>query len=1846
MATLGTLWFDTKLKSTAVTDAANIKRQILQKLGSSIPVKLKLTFDKQDLKKDLQTQLAGFKPKIHVDIIVDQASATKIVQDALAKAGLQNNMTAGMLRAQKAAEIQQRMADRHAESMARLARTQQSAAAAAQRHADSVMSLNARFGDGIRVSGQLSSMMAGMYSVHALQQFLGNIIEIGGQLEKQRISMGAILGDTARANELFDQIKGLAVQSPFGVVELDQYSKQLAAFGIEQSELFDMTKRLADISAGAGQDIGRLALALGHVKSATYLTGITLRQFSMNNIPMLKMLADYYTEVEKRAVTTAEVQKRISKRQVSYDDVVEQIKRMTDAGGMFYDMQAKISDSVAAKWKNLRDSMDIMYGDLAESAVGDMLKGTAETLMELTKRWKQVGVAIATAVATFGVMKVFTLASNAAIGQNTAATLKNVMAMKQKEIANLRVAQTYRQLTAAEMQKVLSGKRLTASDLEQAMMSGALTKEQTLRIVAMKKLAVAEAQALVGINGITQAEISGALAAKRFNVYMAQLSASIQSVGASLLRSVFSWQNAIFALIMVGTQLWFKQKEESDRLKELQDDIFNRQEEAIKKSHEMMEKTKMTVENSEIKAPMASEVDGVTMQKNIELWTEFIKEYSATPNLMLEAAYATDENGKSVMTLAERYDYLRDKVLNVLVPSLELYAKIGDIFTASIDIADSGVFDDDLLSDLKDFEDEYKSLRRSVENQYKSNKRLVVQTLEAARTDEKFAEALEKAGIGVDNYTEQLMLLTVQQDNYTEAVRRYKAEYSRMTNVSINSLGTYDYRKSLEEMKNEFEQFARDAASRLESQGYDPQNMPAHVREQYEEAFSKVFAEMITKAEVSSEEVKKIFMELASTKFPIKLDIDEVKVKMQTNLIKEQLDKLVEGDFTIDIKTSTNAFDVIQAIREGYKSAKDTIENAKPILMKMGLDANYVGTVMNEEMIEQFAQGDEMVKSILMGVREAQKKISDAMAASQKYNFSLTDPTQGGKVFRDKKAKEHKSEADKQLKEWREQLKEIQEFWREYEKLAKYMTDSEAVKRIRESGVFPRLFNGDVLSEDAGKSLEDALNRLLARVNANTADRKSFVVDVKKLIFDVDNKDLQDAADAVLKQMDEALKAQGKRWDLYKKLLDATGSRDLSGQIAFGEIISFDNYAEQLRAELEEALKTLPGGSSLSVTELLGWDDKQLADVGILEKGADGIYKKLEMLREEALKLQSANADLLIEALKNAKSLDTELDKITLKYDKTRAAILSNENLSQEKKDTLTGNANKNEDIEKAKARWEWFKKTTEGWGEIFSDLDRVTDQTISDMITKLESLLPTIQANEEVTKSLYEALDKLRNEQIQRNPFMGLWTTVKKITNSSDAKERREGQSDFTKRLKAIQDKFGALQDVLQPVISLFEALGEHDISDFFKIGSDAFGTALSVGGGLQQLGGLFDEKSGIGKALGAAGPWGAAAGAALSVATSIFAMHDKALQKEIEASQQRQKEMENLTKNLETALNRTLGGVYNTMATSGMIESLKKELKDDSFYGMLLEMIGQGRMRPYLKEETVSAVEEAERTKTYYDAAYASMLAQRDEIAHQMDAERDKKDSDTSRIADYKQQLEEIGDQIKNFAVDMAKTLYDIDVKGWAEELGDALVSAWAKGEDAVQAWKDKAASLMADLTKNIIVQKVIEGALNPVLDSVVAEMNAKKGKLDEGSVLTFGKALLDATDEAVSTTIGLLDVLNPAFERLFGTNLKDALSSEGSSSSGKNVIHGDFTEQETGLLLSYVNAIRADLSLQSGMVVALLPGIAEAMSGVSATGAAQVQLQEQIASNTLRNAEAAERIYDVLHRVAPTGEYVNVR
>ena len=276
-------------------------------------------------------------------------------------------------------------------------------------------------------------MMAMQYlSVWGAQSFINNIIELGGQLEQQRLSIGAILQDTAQANHLFSQIKDLAIKSPFGVQQLDAMSKQLSAYGFQYSELYEWTKRLADISAATGTSVDRLALALGHVRSEGALSGYTLRQFSMGNIPLLQKLS------ENLGKTKQEIRKMTRNKEIGYEDVLEVLKQLTDEGGMFYEAQETMAQALNAKFKNLRDSFQIMYSEMAEGAPGDFLKGVAEKLTDLSRNWKVLMPMITAGVTGFGLWRGAMIAFNYEAARTGKLMTMNAIATSKYNVAQLR----------------------------------------------------------------------------------------------------------------------------------------------------------------------------------------------------------------------------------------------------------------------------------------------------------------------------------------------------------------------------------------------------------------------------------------------------------------------------------------------------------------------------------------------------------------------------------------------------------------------------------------------------------------------------------------------------------------------------------------------------------------------------------------------------------------------------------------------------------------------------------------------------------------------------------------------------------------------------------------------------------------------------------------------------------------------------------------------------------------------------------------------------------------------------------------------------------------------------------------------------------------------------------------------------------------------------------------------------------------------------------------------------------------------------------------------------------------
>lgn len=229
--------------------------------------------------------------------------------------------------------------------------------------------------------------MAFAFSVGSVKNFVEQIASVRGQFELSERSLEAILQNKPKADEIFNKTVELAVKSPFRIKDLVDYTRQLSAYRIESDKLYDTTKRLADVSAGLGVDMGRLILAYGQVKAAAYLRGSEVRQFTEAGINMYGELQQYFKEVKGEAYTTAQIVDMISKRKFTFEDVEAIFQRMTDKGGTFYNMQEIQAETLQGKISNLKDAFDVMLNDIGKANEGTM-KGMVSWGTSMLDNWK------------------------------------------------------------------------------------------------------------------------------------------------------------------------------------------------------------------------------------------------------------------------------------------------------------------------------------------------------------------------------------------------------------------------------------------------------------------------------------------------------------------------------------------------------------------------------------------------------------------------------------------------------------------------------------------------------------------------------------------------------------------------------------------------------------------------------------------------------------------------------------------------------------------------------------------------------------------------------------------------------------------------------------------------------------------------------------------------------------------------------------------------------------------------------------------------------------------------------------------------------------------------------------------------------------------------------------------------------------------------------------------------------------------------------------------------------------------------------------------------------------------
>lgn len=407
MADLGNLNFGVHLKDYTEQEYEAIKKKLVN-MHATTSAKVGLKVDIKEIEDKVEALLKNKTYKVKLD--VDSESIKKL-KEAFKGQGIDTSELRAMRGVSQIIRADAYASSQKALEQLRIARMQ--AAKASDTHNAAMKRTNAAMSSQSRIAGGLKNQIANVYSIYTLERFVRGLYTIGGEFQKQRIALTSIIGDSMKAETIFNRIKDLAVVSPFQFKELASYAKQLSAYSIPYEELYDTTKRLADISAGVGVDMGRIILAYGQVRSAAFLRGQELRQFTEAGIPLVDELAKRFTKLTGVVTSAGDVFDKISRKEVSFGMVKDVLWELTDEGGKFYNMQEALAESLAGKWSNLQDAWDVMMADIAESNSG-VLSDSLEILTKLMKHWEAVAAILGALVGAYGFYKAAVIAVNAA----------------------------------------------------------------------------------------------------------------------------------------------------------------------------------------------------------------------------------------------------------------------------------------------------------------------------------------------------------------------------------------------------------------------------------------------------------------------------------------------------------------------------------------------------------------------------------------------------------------------------------------------------------------------------------------------------------------------------------------------------------------------------------------------------------------------------------------------------------------------------------------------------------------------------------------------------------------------------------------------------------------------------------------------------------------------------------------------------------------------------------------------------------------------------------------------------------------------------------------------------------------------------------------------------------------------------------------------------------------------------------------------------------------------------------------------------------------------------------------
>lgn len=1409
----------------------------IEKLFGKHPITIKLRMDNR-VARGASAELTGFKQQL-AELTQQWNSLTAAERGSAAGAAIREKFRALRTEAQgytstlqAAVKAEDKMRESHSKTAA------------------SANKLSSAYHNQNTYLSHLIQRMAAYAGVSYVGNFLTNVREVTAQFELQRISLGAIIQDQQRANQLFEEIKTFALKSPVKILDLTKYTKQLAAYKIGVDELFETTKRLTDVSVGLGVSMDRVVLAYGQVRARGALYSSEIRQFTEMGVPIVEELAAKLTKMNGELVTSAQVLDLVQKGAISFEMVKEVFDDMTSAGGIFYNMQEKQGNTLFGMWQKLGDAAAMMYDQIGNiSSVNEGMKMAIQSLRYLMLHWKQVGIVV-------GGVSVYILA-------NTIATKNNAIATAAATTANqAHIASLTAKLNALRLEQL----NLKSTHIFQRLYTAATISATKAQIGAATSTNVFS-KALYGLKA---ALLSNPLTA---------LAVALTTIIALLIQSESELDKLNSKLQDIDRDYDASGKKSVDRFKELVKAVEENVDgsKAQKEALDELDRTYGKILGSE-----ALELDSLkAMGGQYGELIEMIEAYNAKKKgeereTAIKSSYATilDEEKDDLM------DYLNAAGMSA-EQQAEFISRLNERMIEYAGEADAAIKATN--ETFKEFADDL-----SAANIWGN----AINLLNVGKLIDAWGVSARDfggwfGGQGMDylyNYAralEQQNVLLEENEKKTRLEADALGEYSSSIDGLNKSFANLDW-SSMEALYNSLQDYNAKHPENMISVPIDLSFDPAKAETEYDKLL-----------ETSNMKINAIFSVLQQIATQEGQTIPEEFYKQAKSVVDGNKDfsfidwaKLEE-----QFKSSPKALAAIRASKQLYESiapSDDTVrmfnrkfmmladnmdvslDKIQDYLMKSSDNLGEHREKLSDEitrLLKEIARLEWTKKSLtLFGLpaEAVEKKIQESqqtLKLLQSMISTIPDIEAIGKKKKKKGGGGTKS--DPRLQNLKEEISLTKKLYDEYHKLEKQIGATQAKSKIQE-------YYANTIA-DLEKRAKDKYGFTFALPFTDEnlkANIRQYISAMEKLQKEVDKKgrpkfptigkEIDEAkamlgaidTDGLSKRIEKQLKALADRIsrtktakEFYEKILGMTGDVELAARVS---LALYDTSGRDLQKQIKERLQTLVGNTSVKLPDTLFRSDDTIDTKALRvwakenEKLLGEAYKELVKIADEADKDLQKTIEGWLKATEKAKTysdklLDLarttalEIARINTEKAHTQADIDkllglpdadSPENQAKIEKlrallgdyDVLIERFKAKQAEEETKLGYEAFKESPM-YVQMFDDLDHASTAMLENMKTRIEGLKG---AWKDLTptqlKELQSRMNEIDAQLAKRNPFKTLADSIRKYRDLRKTGDERGNKSEgaAVDDLNAAAERADAARKAYSDMLSKYAKDGE----------------------------------------------------------------------------------------------------------------------------------------------------------------------------------------------------------------------------------------------------------------------------------------------------------------------------------------------------------------------------------------------------------------------------------------------------